>query len=148
MYASKHAKGTRHGAKMVVLVCGDRKWNHQNIVDRVLRTMSNVSPITLLIEGGAPGADTCGRLAASKLHIPCKTYPADWAKYGKAAGPIRNRQMLNEGKPDIVLAFHSNIAKSKGTKDMIKAARNAGILVALYTNTGEGTFYNPDEGLF
>ena len=77
-----------------------------------------------------------------------KKYPAPWndvegkptsqigfrqdgTKYWKAAGPARNREMLKE-KPDIVLAFHNDIEKSKGTKDMVMAANKAGIIVCIY----------------
>ena len=58
-------------------------------------------------------------------------FPADWKKYGRAAGPIRNKQMLNEGKPDLVLAFHTNIENSKGTKSMIQIAKKSEIKIIL-----------------
>jgi hypothetical protein len=56
--------------------------------------------------------------------------PAKWEEHGKAAGPIRNRQMLTH-KPAMVIAFHNDIQKSKGTKDMITAAKDAGIPIRL-----------------
>lgn len=56
-------------------------------------------------------------------------YPADWEKHGKAAGPIRNQQMLTEGKPDIVVAFSDNLSNSKGTADMCRRAHKAGLPV-------------------
>ena len=46
---------------------------------------------------------------------------------GGAAGAIRNGQMLTEGKPDLVVAFHGNISISKGTKNMVEQATKAGI---------------------
>lgn len=52
-------------------------------------------------------------------------YPADWKRYGMAAGPIRNRRMLKEGKPDIVIAF----AGGRGTADMVRQAKAAGVPV-------------------
>jgi hypothetical protein len=54
--------------------------------------------------------------------------PADWTKYGKAAGPIRNQEMLDMD-PDLVLAFHSDLDNSKGTKDMVARARKKGVKV-------------------
>jgi len=45
--------------------------------------------------------------------------------YGKAAGPIRNREMFKK-RPDLVVGFHENIFQSKGTKDMISVARHDG----------------------
>lgn len=62
-----------------------------------------------------------------------KGFPADWKRYGKAAGPIRNQQMIDEGKPDLVLAFHENINESRGTKDMVARARGIGIKVIIIT---------------
>ena len=50
------------------------------------------------------------------------TRPADWKQYGRGAGPIRNREMLQYSEPDIVVAFPGGA----GTADMIRAARTAG----------------------
>jgi hypothetical protein len=58
-------------------------------------------------------------------------FPAEWKKYGNAAGPIRNARMLNEGVPDVVIAFHENIHKSKGTKNMMDQACLHGVDVIL-----------------
>ena len=63
----------------------------------------------------------------SKHGFEVEDYPANWNLHGRAAGPIRNKQMLDEGKPDIVYAFHPNISESKGTKDMVRQAKNRGI---------------------
>lgn len=57
-------------------------------------------------------------------HLP---FPANWDKYGKKAGPIRNAQMLEEGRPNLVLAFHDNLQFSHGTKDMCEIAVKAKI---------------------
>jgi hypothetical protein len=57
-------------------------------------------------------------------------FPADWDLHGKAAGPIRNRQMLL-AKPEIVIAFHDDLDSSKGTKDMVKIAKRTGVKVKL-----------------
>jgi hypothetical protein len=61
-----------------------------------------------------------------------KVFSANWEKHGLAAGPIRNRQMLTEGKPDLVIAFHENIEKSKGTKNMLELAKQAGVATYLF----------------
>jgi len=63
-----------------------------------------------------------------ELKIPYQIYYADWERYGRAAGPIRNRQMI-ETKPNLVLAFHNNLALSKGTKNTVDQARKAKIPV-------------------
>lgn len=81
--------------------------------------------ITTIIEGEAKGADTLARLFGETIGIPVEKYPADWSKHGKAAGPIRNKQMLDEGKPDLVIAFM--FPDSRGTANMVKQAEKAGI---------------------
>lgn len=55
-------------------------------------------------------------------------FPAEWEKFGKAAGPIRNIEMLNEN-PDLVLAFHNDLSKSKGTAHTVKTAQKRGLKV-------------------
>lgn len=83
-------------------------------------------------EGEARGADRLAAEAARRLGIPSHRilrFPAKWGKYGKAAGPIRNQQMLDEGKPTLVLAYHNDLENSKGTKDMVSRAEAAGVTV-------------------
>ncbi len=108
---------------MRVLVCGDRNWSG---IDPIKRELMLAAP-SVVIEGEARGADTLARKAAEELGIPVEPYPANWTKYGRAAGVLRNQQMLDEGKPDLVLAFHPDISKSKGTADMVRRAKKAGI---------------------
>jgi len=111
-----------------VLVCGDRHWNDKDAIRRELKLIPDIE---LIIEGGAPGADTLAKEVADELNIPVLEFRAEWDKHGKAAGPIRNRKMLVEGRPDLVLAFHDDISKSKGTKDMINQARAFGVPVRI-----------------
>jgi hypothetical protein len=74
---------------------------------------------TLIVHGGAPGADRMAGSLALKLGLCTPiVYPAQWKTHGKAAGPIRNRLMLDEEKPDLVIAFWDG--ESPGTKDMIE----------------------------
>lgn len=87
-----------------------------------------------VIEGGARGADSaaadalCAAETAHPTGATVATYPADWKHHGKGAGPIRNQRMLDEGKPDIVYAFvNKPMAESRGTADMVRRAREAGI---------------------
>src|ERR1017187_7880912 len=114
---------------MRVLICGDRNWNQAGPILDALMAQDDV---TLVIDGAARGADTIGHQVAEAMDFPTKQFPADWDQYHKAAGPIRNQQMLTEGKPDLVLAFHNDITKSKGTRDMLKRCIKAGIPFALY----------------
>jgi hypothetical protein len=86
---------------------------------------------TAIIAGGATGADDFAEQWAEERRVERHIFPAQWAKFGKAAGPIRNQQMLDEGQPDVVYAFHQNLANSKGTKDMVLRARKAGLDVGI-----------------
>ena len=112
-----------------VLICGDRNWTN---IESIRNAVAQFKP-TLIIEGEAKGADTLGRMVAEELNIPTMRFPAEWGRYGKSAGPIRNQQMLDEGKPTLVLAFHSDIEKSKGTKDMVARATKACIASIVFT---------------
>ena len=112
---------------MRILVCGSRNWQHKDIIRFCLQYFTFNANIEYVIEGEALGADSLSREAAKDLDIPVLKFPAEWEKYGKAAGPIRNKQMLEEGKPDYILAFHNDIQKSKGTVNMIKQAEKSGI---------------------
>lgn len=115
---------------MRVLICGDRNYTDAWRIRQVLLNPD----VTTLIEGGASGADYLAKMIAEKLGITVEEYPAEWNRYGKAAGPIRNKRMLDEGRPDLVFAFHNDISKSKGTKNMIDQAQSRGIEVRLVTN--------------
>ena len=76
-----------------------------------------------LVTGGAPGTDALAVRYARERDLRLRVFRADWALHGKLAGPIRNREMAAYG--DRLIAFWDG--KSRGTKDMIRAARKAGI---------------------
>lgn len=110
-----------------ILVCGDRNWRDSSAIARELLTYPAGS---VVIHGDCRGADRMAGVWAEQYGFSVERFPAEWQKYGNAAGPIRNQRMLDEGKPDVVLAFHSDIAKSKGTADMVRRARRvAGLVV-------------------
>ena len=122
---------------MKVLVCGaaPRKrtgepgWTDYGAIRRDLEKLpSNI----IVIEGEAAGADLIARRMAEELGLTVEPDPAKWHIYGRSAGPIRNKQMLDEGKPDLVLAFHANIMDSKGTANMILQATKRGIEVRVF----------------
>jgi hypothetical protein len=114
-----------------VLICGGR---HYTDYDRVLETLVGLggkAVIEVVIHGAATGADTLGGRAAAKLGIPAQEFPANWNLYGKRAGSIRNQQMLDEGKPNICIAFPD--PTSRGTWDMVRRAKKAGLEVKVLT---------------
>jgi hypothetical protein len=110
-----------------LLVCGSRYWEDYDTILRYLKRLKAKYPDAVVIQGGAKGADFCAKKAAFELRMACKEYPAEWKKYGRKAGPIRNQQMLDVERPDFILAFHENINESLGTKDMIQRAQVAGV---------------------
>lgn len=116
---------------MRVLVTGDRNWTDHEIIRNILygyTPLVSIEPV-VVIHGAARGADSIAGEYAAMIGFEVEEYPADWGTHHRAAGPIRNRQMLKEGKPDVVLAFHDDLASSKGTKDMVDASLAAGVPV-------------------
>lgn len=111
---------------MRTLVCGGRKFKNVDLLANSLNDIhQSRGPITHLIEGEAPGADLMARAWAILHRIPVLPYPAEWGRYGKEAGFKRNRQMIEEGKPDLVVAFPGG----RGTRSMISIAKIAGVEV-------------------
>jgi YspA, cpYpsA-related SLOG family len=111
--------------KMRVLVTGGRNYSDRSAVDRVLDSIHMERGISVLIHGGAAGADELASEWAYDSGIVESAFPANWDKHGRAAGPIRNKQMLVEGKPDLVVAFPGG----KGTQNMVRQARDSGVEV-------------------
>jgi len=110
---------------MRLLVCGGRAFADWAWLSAVLDKGHAKRPVTLVLHGGAHGADNLAGQWAKLREIPCLTFPANWAKHGPAAGPIRNQQMLVDGSPDYVVAFPGGA----GTADMCRRARAAGLPV-------------------
>lgn len=108
--------------RMKILVCGDRAWSSELIIKEYLEYLKP----DLVIEGECRGADRIARKVAEELGIPVEQHPANWSLYGRAAGSIRNREMLDLN-PDLVLAFHFNIQSSTGTADCLTEAERRGI---------------------
>lgn len=129
-----------------ILICGDRNLtendiNMINIIKNQLIKCYNQG-YTGIIEGDCSGVDKISAKIALSIGYQEKNiekYPADWSKYGKKAGPVRNKQML-EANPDFILAFHQSIWSSKGTKNMIKQALTLGKIVWLFNGKIEKEF--------
>jgi hypothetical protein len=115
---------------MRVLVCGGRDYADRAKLDSVLSRMigcaghPDLTPDTIIV-GCAKGADTLAEQWADKAGHRVERYPADWEKHGKAAGLLRNQRMIEEGKPNLVIAFPGG----RGTADMIARAEKAGVAV-------------------
>lgn len=122
---------------MIVVVCGSRDWADAQMIRARLRALPGEhKDITIIhgacsrrINGREIAADALAAEAARVLGCTVEPHPADWETYGKAAGPIRNRQMLDRC-PDLVLAFQRN--GSRGTQDCVDEARCRGIAVEVH----------------
>jgi hypothetical protein len=121
-----------------LLVCGGRDYSdYTKVYTEIARALDWVSSgdepndswlppkDTVIISGGATGADSIAVDWAVIHWVPREVYKADWERHGKAAGPIRNKRMLVEGKPDMVLAFPGG----PGTANMVDQALKAGVPV-------------------
>lgn len=110
---------------MRVLVAGSRHvWNDALVFDELDRYQDAFSvKFTDVISGMASGVDTLACYYAWSRRLVLHSYPAQWSLYHRGAGFVRNRQMLNEGRPDVVFAFARH--DSRGTLDMIRLVRRA-----------------------
>jgi hypothetical protein len=106
-----------------ILVCGGRNYSDYLTLSSALDQYRNIDGLHI-IHGAARGADTLAWRYAVKNNLGWSSFPADW-KLGPRAGPLRNQQMLDEGRPDVVLAFPGG----RGTADMVSRAQKAGIKV-------------------
>ena len=121
-----------------LIICGGRDFSdYKFFTDKMNRLMTYYKNI-LIISGHASGADTFAEQYAGEHNIPIKVFPAEWKKFGRAAGPIRNRTMLEFAKEETpaVAAFWDG--KSRGTGNMIKMAKAEGIECHIYN-------YNLDD---
>lgn len=111
---------------MKVLVCGDRHYSDREYLFAKLDALHKAARIDTLIHGGAKGADTLAGEWGEVRGLTVVEYEADWAQYGRAAGPVRNAAMLDSG-PSLVMGFHDAIETSKGTKNCLEQAERRGI---------------------
>jgi len=116
-----------------VLVCGGRDFRDVDGLTEALNKFHKEQPVSLLIHGAARGADGLAGLWANLRGIACRPYPADWSAHGRAAGPIRNKQMLDDGDPDVVIAFPGGA----GTRNMADQALRRGVDVVWPMGRGE-----------
>lgn len=116
-----------------LLICGGRHFDDYSTLEAQVKTILSEHSLRYedieIVSGHCEGADRLGERFAAEHGVPVKLFPADWKKFGKAAGPIRNKQMvdyISDFPNSIVLGFVS--VNSKGTKNTIKQAQAKGIL--------------------
>jgi hypothetical protein len=112
--------------EMVVVITGDRDWTDGKVI---YNRLSQLPKNSLVITGGCRGADYLADFFAKNRGLTTHIEKAEWYKHGLGAGPKRNTKMLlilNEarklGKETLVIAFHNNLEKSKGTKNCVNQA--------------------------
>ena len=106
---------------MRVIVCGGRHYKDAMALNAALDRFHAQHAISCVIQGGASGADRLAYMWAAMRGIIVHNVPADWKKHGKAAGPIRNQQMIDLFWPAALIAFPGG----RGTADMIQRAKAA-----------------------
>lgn len=111
-----------------VVIAGSRGFSNYKLLketcDKYLREKKKTHNV-VVISGHARGADSLGEKYASDEDLDLEIYPADWKKYGKSAGFMRNEQMADIA--DAVIAFWNG--ESHGTKHMIDIAEEKGLNV-------------------
>ncbi len=127
-------EGPERDRKARIIICGGRHFKDYDRLESTMNeVMSKIAPwrdVIEIVSGHCEGADQLGELYAKKHDLLCKVFPAQWKKYGKAAGPIRNSEMVkyaSEAEMSVVVAFRS--PRTKGTNDTVKKATKQGFKV-------------------
>ncbi len=123
--------------KARIIICGGRHFNDydalETLVDSVIAEIGLNNDEIEIISGHCEGADTLGEQYAKNHGLACILFPAEWSKYGRSAGPIRNSQMIehaSKSQNPIVVAFLSS--RTKGTLDTVKKATKRGFTIYRY----------------
>lgn len=114
-----------------ILVCGGRDYTDTMKITATIANLTKEYGKCVIIHGAARGADSLAGGIARKFGWWVWPCDADWDKYGTAAGPIRNRMMLDLAKPDLVVAFKGG----KGTADMVAYAKSQGVETIIISPT-------------
>lgn len=110
---------------MRLIIAGTRTFTDYHRLCATADLLNGTLEVKTVVCGGASGADELGKRWAEERGIPVEHYPADWDKHGPSAGPIRNVKMAQNA--DYLLVFWDGV--SRGTKHMMKAARQLGVPV-------------------
>ena len=112
-----------------VIIAGTRTFSDYELLESHVRYMlSRRSKSEVeIVSGGAAGADALGERFARENGYRLRVFPADWEKYGRRAGILRNQQMVDYA--DALIAFHDGT--SRGTAHVIAAAKEVGLRVSV-----------------
>lgn len=114
-----------------IIITGDRHWGCFALAEAIIHRLAERYgwDDLVIVHGAATGVDASFGEACSLHDVTQESHPADWSK-GKAAGPIRNQEMVDAGA-DFAIAVHRNLAGSRGTRDCVRRCLSAGIPVWL-----------------
>lgn len=113
---------------MVLAIIGSRDFNDYEQLSYFIRKNVKVDNITEIVSGGARGADALAEKFAMEYHIPTTIFKPNWQKFGRPAGMIRNKDIIE--KSEVVFAFWDGI--SKGTANSLKLAEKAKKSIYIY----------------
>ncbi|MCK0510242.1 SLOG family protein [Aromatoleum buckelii] len=119
---------------MRVIIAGSRNASQRDVL-AALERCSWTGFATCIVCGGAKGADEHGAEWGKQQGLEVKNYPADWKKYGKRAGPVRNREMA-ENAEGLIAVWDGS---SRGTANMIETAEQAGLRIFILRTDINGT---------
>jgi hypothetical protein len=121
---------------MRALMAGSRGWHDPDVVNALIAGLDVIAQgrgeKLTLIHGNAPGLDKLVDRLGRQWGAEVIPVPAEWDRYGKAAGPIRNQRILDEYHPEVAYLFRAT-GKSNGTDDMYTRAKKAGLEPYLIT---------------
>lgn len=112
---------------MKTIIAGSRTASIEDVM-KALELCPFTSEITEVVSGCARGADSYGEMLAEEFKTPVKRFPAEWEKYGRGAGHIRNSQMAEYAEALIAVWD----GQSTGTKNMISQAEKRGLKVFIH----------------
>lgn len=114
---------------MRITIGGCRDYNNYSVFEKfVSECISEIeSENIIILSGHCSGVDAMAERYAMEKGYKLEIYPADWKKYGRAAGPKRNKEMVQDS--NVVIAFWDG--KSKGTKSLVEFAKKNDMLLYL-----------------
>lgn len=120
-----------------VIIAGSRKYDDYDTLKKkcnhiLSQKLDDKDVRFIILSGCATGADTLGERYANEYGLSIERYPADWSKYGRSAGPIRNEEMA--ASADALIAFPKEGEDNKGTRSMISIARKKGLQIRIIEN--------------
>jgi hypothetical protein len=114
----------------IIAIVGSRTYPKLELVKKFVEDLDDT---TSIVTGGARGVDQAAEDAALNRGLSVRVIKADWERYGRGAGVIRNTQIVKVA--DEVVAFWDQ--ESKGTEDTINKARKAGKRIRIYNPDGQ-----------